>query len=75
MERLHELRTEIDGIDRQIIGLLEERAKLTREIGKIKRELNLPVKDEKREEEVLKRAGRFREVFKKIVEVCRNEQF
>ena len=75
MERLHELRTEIDGIDRQIIELLEERAKLTREIGKIKRELNLPVKDEKREEEVLKRAGRFREVFKKIVEVCRNEQF
>ncbi len=75
MERLYELRTEIDGIDRQIIELLEERAKLTREIGKIKRELNLPVKDEKREEEVLKRAGRFREVFKKIVEVCRNEQF
>ena len=75
MERLHELRTEIDGIDRQIIELLEERAKLTREIGKIKRELNLPVKDEKREEEVLKRAGRFREVFKKIMEVCRNEQF
>ncbi len=75
MERLYELRTEIDGIDRQIIELLEERVKLTREIGKIKRELNLSVKDEKREEEVLKRAGRFREVFKKIVEVCRNEQF
>lgn len=74
MERLHELRKEIDEIDEQIIELLEERVRVAKEIGEIKRELNLPIRDEKREEEVLKKAGKFREVFKKIVEVCRDVQ-
>lgn len=74
MERLHELRKEIDEIDEQIIKLLEERLRIAKEIGEIKRELNLPIRDEKREEEVLKKAGKFREVFKKIVEVCRDVQ-
>lgn len=74
MERLNELRKEIDEIDEQIIELLEERVRIARELGEIKRELNLPLRDEKREEEVLRRAGKFRKVFEKIVEVCRNEQ-
>lgn len=74
MERLHELRKEIDKIDKQIIELLEKRVRIAKEIGEIKRELNLPVRDEKREEEVLRRAGKFREVFEKIVEVCRDVQ-
>lgn len=74
MERLYELRGRIDEIDKQIIELLEERIKVAKEIGKIKKELNLPIKDEEREREVLKRAGRFREIFERIVEVCRDEQ-
>lgn len=74
MERLYELRGRIDEIDKQIIELLEERIKVGKEIGKIKKELNLPIKDEEREREVLKRAGRFREIFERIVEVCRDEQ-
>lgn len=74
MERLHELRKEIDEIDKQTIELLEKRVRIVKEIGEIKRELNLPIRDEKREEEVLRRAGKFREVFEKIVEVCRDVQ-
>jgi len=74
LERLHELRKEIDEIDKQTIELLEKRVRIAKEIGEIKRELNLPIRDEKREEEVLRRAGKFREVFEKIVEVCRDVQ-
>ncbi len=74
MEKLHELRKRIDEIDEQIIRLLEERVRIAKEIGAIKRELNLPIRDEEREEEVLKKAGKFREVFEKIVEVCRDVQ-
>jgi len=74
LEKLHELRKRIDEIDEQIIKLLEERVRIAKEIGAIKRELNLPIRDEKREEEVFRRAGKFREVFEKIVEVCRDVQ-
>lgn len=74
MERLHELRKRIDMIDEQIIELLDERVRIAREIGEIKRELGLPTRDERREEEVLRKAGRFKMIFEKIVEVCRNEQ-
>ncbi|ASI98915.1 chorismate mutase [Thermococcus celer] len=74
MERIHELRKEIDEIDKQIAELLEERVRVVTEIGKIKRELGLPIRDEKREEELLKRAGRFKEVFEKILEACRDVQ-
>jgi len=74
LEKLHELRKRIDEIDEQIIRLLEERVRIAKEIGAIKRELNLPIRDEEREEEVLKKAGKFREVFEKIVEVCRDVQ-
>ncbi len=74
MEKLYELRKRIDEIDEQIIELLEERLRIAKEIGEIKRELNLPIRDEKREEEVLKRVGKFKEIFEKIVEVCRDVQ-
>jgi len=74
LEKLYELRKRIDEIDEQIIELLEERLRIAKEIGEIKRELNLPIRDEKREEEVLKRVGKFKEIFEKIVEVCRDVQ-
>ncbi|WP_457754722.1 chorismate mutase [Thermococcus sp.] len=74
MEKLYELRKRIDEIDEQIIELLEERVRIAKEIGEIKRELNLSIRDEKREKEVLKRVGKFKEVFEKIVEVCRDVQ-
>ncbi|HII67900.1 MAG TPA: chorismate mutase [Thermococcaceae archaeon] len=74
MERLHKLRKRIDEIDEQITELLEERARIAKEIGEIKKELNLPIRDEKREKEVLKRAGKFKKVFEEIMEVCRNVQ-
>ncbi|WP_287197012.1 chorismate mutase [Thermococcus sp.] len=74
LERLHKLRKRIDEIDEQITELLEERARIAKEIGEIKKELNLPIRDEKREKEVLKRAGKFKKVFEEIMEVCRNVQ-
>ena len=46
-------RKKIDSIDSQVIALLSERASYAVEIGKIKREMGLPIFDASREDEVL----------------------
>ncbi|AAL81825.1 chorismate mutase [Pyrococcus furiosus DSM 3638] len=74
MTTLKLLRKEIDKIDNQIISLLKKRLEIAQAIGKIKKELNLPIEDRKREEEVLRRAGEFREIFEKILEVSKDVQ-
>ncbi|HEX8906860.1 MAG TPA: chorismate mutase [Longimicrobiaceae bacterium] len=56
-ERLAELRTEIERIDRSIIALIAERVQLGREVGEVKRELGLPTLDPAREAAVVRRAG------------------
>jgi chorismate mutase len=50
--RLAEFRTLIDEVDRRIVGLLNERTLVVEEIGRVKREADLPVYEPKREEEV-----------------------
>ena len=52
--RILNIRNAIDAVDRRIIALLQERATLAREIGRVKKELGLPVLDPGRE-------GRIRE--------------
>ena len=47
-------RKEIDKIDKEIVKLLKERMAVSEEIGKIKKEKNIPVTDKEREEEKLK---------------------
>lgn len=52
---LKRLRGEIDRVDAQLVELLNERLRLVDEIGAVKRALALPVRDEKREAELLER--------------------
>jgi chorismate mutase/prephenate dehydratase len=55
--QLHELRTQIDALDRRIVALLNQRAELARAAGEEKSRLGRPVRDEAREREVLLRVS------------------
>lgn len=46
-------RNEIDAIDEQLVRLLNERSKCAIELGRIKRELDLPIYSPRRESEVI----------------------
>ena len=52
---LRQWRAEIDVIDQQLLQLLNRRARLSEEIGQLKRAHNLPVVDGNREAQVLQR--------------------
>ena len=54
---LERLRTEILQCDRDLVGVISRRRELVREIGRIKRELGLPVTDPAREAAVVRRAA------------------
>ena len=49
------MREEIDAIDSEIIALLESRLNLSLQIGKVKRNLDKNIRDDSREEEILKK--------------------
>jgi chorismate mutase-like protein len=49
---LDELRRQIDALDVQILGLLNQRALVAAQIGDVKKAASLPVYEPKREEEV-----------------------
>lgn len=51
---LNNTRIEINKIDKDIVSLLEKRFNIVMEIGKYKKENNIPVYDEKREKAVIK---------------------
>lgn len=52
-EKLTDLRQKIDRIDDQILLLLKERIGFMEEIGKIKKQSSLSIRDDKREKEKL----------------------
>ena len=52
---LEDLRKEIDECDNEIIRLLKKRMEISRDIGIIKKENNLPIYDEKREQALIKK--------------------
>jgi len=54
---LDALRAEIDALDRQIVGLLNRRARLGLEAGKAKARNGRPVTDSEREREVMVRVA------------------
>ena len=49
---LSKLRDKIDGVDRKLVELLNERTRVVEEIGAVKRTYQLPVYEPKREDEV-----------------------
>jgi chorismate mutase len=81
-QKIGEIRQRIDEIDRRIIKLLEERVAEAKEIGGIKKAAGLPIRDPKREEEVIRNASKSSELspsfvkklFKLIVGYCGDEE-
>ncbi len=53
--RIRKLRSRVDEVDRELIRILNERARIVQEIMAIKAETGKPVFDPKREEEILRR--------------------
>lgn len=51
-QALADCRIEIDGIDRRLVALLNERTRVVERIGAIKREVSFPVYEPKREDAV-----------------------
>lgn len=51
---LDELRRQIDSIDRKLVELLNERAKVVEEVGKLKKRLGMEVYTPEREKEIRK---------------------
>ena len=81
MESLSELRSEIDRIDREILALLNRRAKLAKKIGEIKKEKGLPFYVPGREAKILAKLEELnkgllppesiRAIFREIISACR----
>jgi chorismate mutase-like protein len=73
-----EWRRKIDDLDRELVRLLNDRARCVAEIGKIKRQNGLPIQEPNREQEVLQHAleanqgpldnDALRRLFERIVE-------
>ena len=82
MERIEVLRREIDGIDKGILELLEERVKAAKKIGEIKREKGMEIEDVDREGEILNNILNstnlnrefVEDLFRRIIEHCKNEE-
>jgi len=55
MNELAKSREEIDRLDKQLLNILSQRFKLTRQIGLFKKEHDLPMKDPQREAEMIKK--------------------
>ncbi len=72
--KIEDLRRRIDQIDEEIIKLITKRLELCREIGKLKKAYNIPVVDKGREQQVLERAGPYREVFEILILLCKEVQ-
>ncbi len=71
---LEELRQRISQIDEKIRSLLDERVEIAKKLGEYKRRENIPFWDPKREQEILLWAGRYKEIFREIIGLCRRVQ-
>ena len=54
-KRILELRQLIDELDEDIIFLLKKRMEISKEVGRLKEELDIPVEDKNRENEIIER--------------------
>ena len=54
-KRILELRQQIDSLDEEIILLLKKRMGISKEVGELKEELQIPVEDKGREQEIIDR--------------------
>ena len=54
-KRILTLRQKIDDLDEEIIKLLKIRMRLSKEVGQLKEELQIPIEDKVRENEIIDR--------------------
>jgi chorismate mutase len=54
LEMLDNFRQEIDGIDRELLKLLNRRTRVVEQIGRVKESMNFPVYEPKREQDVFR---------------------
>jgi len=83
-EKIEDLRKKIDALDGEILSLLNKRAEIALELGKVKSEQKFPLYEPRREEEILQRlvsknSGPFPQravssVFREIISACRSLQ-
>ena len=55
--RIEDLRSRVDEVDRELIRILNERARIVQEIVSIKAEVGKPLFDPRREEEILQKVA------------------
>lgn len=80
-DKLKPLRDQIDAIDKQILDLLNRRARVAQEVGHVKAETNAPVFRPEREAQVLRTvaernpgpllAGDVQTIFREVMSACR----
>lgn len=83
-QALAECRARIDALDLQILELLNERTRIVEQIGRLKRQLQLPIYEPRREDEVYANvtshnggplsAEAVRRVFERIIDEMRTVQ-
>lgn len=57
MDELTTIRQQIDGLNDQLAGLLMQRLRLVQEVGRIKQQNGLAIKDSQRENDILNKLG------------------
>jgi chorismate mutase/prephenate dehydratase len=83
-QKLIKRRKELDLINQKLLTLLNQRLRITLEIGKVKKEMGRKIHDAEREKEILDRLKRknrgplkekdLRKIFTTIMKVCRESQ-
>ena len=83
-EALARWRVEVDALDTRIVDLLNERTRVVENIGRVKREAQLPVYEPRREEQVMANvtannkgpltADAVKRVFERIIDEMRTVQ-
>ena len=84
LQKLTKRRKKLDLINEELLTLLNQRLRITLEIGKVKKEMGKKIYDAKREREILERLSRrnrgplnevdLRKIFMTIMKVCRESQ-
>ncbi|MGA2434428.1 MAG: chorismate mutase [Bryobacteraceae bacterium] len=84
LEALRGYRDRINGLDLRILELLNERTRIVEEIGCVKRHLDLPIYEPRREDEVFENVTThnhgplthdgLRRIFERIIDEMRNVQ-
>lgn len=83
MEELLKVRDELDKLDNELVSLFKKRMSLSEEVARVKKEQNIPVLNQGREQQILDRLtegcdddmkGYIMELYTKIFDISRDHQ-